>query len=492
MSRTPSPDPPLQLIRFLYGIAFIQILIVSWDAIALMERYGIRRTPADCAAYLGAARSLLEGQGLRTVSLLEPLPYGWMTDWPLGYPAVLALAVSITGMEPFYVSRWLNIGLLLLTLFLCYLLFRPQAPWIFLWIYPPNYTWNVAYALSENLFLPLLVGLVGTIQRYHEERRTFWLWLISFWLAAIFLTRYHGIAAGMALGIYGIIYLLRRRWREAIPWLGLAVWQALFAAGYFVWNAYHHPNGESGLYIRDMPMPAGFWEMVWEEVPFVRFVGLVGIFTALVWLWRGRPHFSPAEYQRRDFLLLLFLTQAALYLWSMWRGRIGILDMRHFVIIALPLLWYWAEILWRHLPGYAILGIAVIFLLWQFRNTYRHTRWAYEKAHVSYAYAEKVRQAYDTLPPGSCIIGGSFAYPIKGRRTDLCIGDASAYFPILLRDCPCLYIDCGLLEERFKLGLWGRIFWPFVKFCDKPCEEEVCLRKIGCASSPLKNSGDSP
>lgn len=451
----------------------------------------MRRAQADCAAYLSAARSLMEGQGLKTVSLFEPLPYGWMTDWPLGYPAIVALAAKLTGMEPFYASRWLNVLLLLLTLFMAHVFFRWQAPWLFLWIYPPNYTWNVAYPLSENLFIPVLIALVGMIQWYHEQGRALWVWLMGILLAIIFLIRYQGIAAGVALGLYGTGHLIRGRWREAFPWLGLAIWQGLFAAGYFAWNAYHHPGGESGLRIRDMPMPPGFWELIWEQVPFVRFIGLVGVFTGLVWLWRGRPDFLPAERRRREFLLLLFLTQAALYLWSMWRGRVGIVDMRHFVIIALPLLWYWAEIQWRCLPRHAILGIAVIFLLWQVRNTYRHTRWAYEKSYVSYAYAEKVRQAYDTLPPGSCIIGGSPAYSIRGRRTDLCMGDAVAYFPVLLRDCRCLYIDCGLLEERVNLGFWGGIFWPFVKFCDKPCRDEICLEKIGCASSPRTSSAGS-
>lgn len=490
----PQPTPPSEkwLRRILQGIVLGQILIVGWDAIALMEKYGIRRVQADCGAYLSAARSLAQGHSLKTVSLFEPLPYGWMSDWPLGYPVLIAAAFKLTGLEPFYASRWLNIALFASTYLLLLYFFREKAEWLFLWIYPPNYTWNVTYALSENLFIPVLVAFVGAFYRYYQRAHPLWLGIAGVTLVGLFLTRYAGIAIGGALFLYGMLRLAERQWKETLRWSALAIAQGLFAAGYFLWNAVNHPAGETGLHIRDMPMPEGFWGLVWKYVPYVKFIGLVGAFTGLVWLWRRRDLVLDSPERRlHQLFLLLFLTQAGLYLWSMWRGRVGIIDMRHFVIMALPLIWYWADILWRLLPRYATLGIAVVFLLWQIRNTYRHTRWAYEKEFVPYSYVEEVRQAYDTLPPGACIIGGSLVYPIKGTRTDLCMGDAAAYFPILLRDCSCLYIECGLLEERLKLGFWGGIFWPFVKFCDKPCKDRVCLKKIHCASSPRTNSDAS-
>ncbi|MCX8111694.1 MAG: hypothetical protein N3E49_00630 [Bacteroidia bacterium] len=481
-------EPPPWWLRWsLRSIVFLQILLVSWDALKLMEPYGIRRVQADCAAYLAAARSLLQGKLLKTPSIFEPLPHGWMHEWPLGYPGAIALATSISGLDPFYSSRWLNVILLFLTYALLLYFSPKEAEWLFLFIYPPNYTWNVAYALSENLFIPLLIALVGTFQKYYEQGRVKWLLWIAILSWGIFLTRYAGIAVGAALGLWGLWHLFQKRWSSVFLWNALFGLQLIVAGSYFYWNALHHPTGETGLTIRDMPMPPDLLWQIWELVPFIRFVGLVGLLVLAVRVWRGAVPFSEVEKNRNAFLILLFFTQAALYFWSMAQDRIGIVDMRHFVMIGLPLLWYWGYLLYWSLPPRLLLGIAGLFLAWQTRNTYRHYRWAYERSYVPYSYTEEVRQAYDTLPPNSCVIAGSLAYPIRGARTDLCLSQKEAYIPILLRDCKCFYIDCGLMEERTKLGLAGGIIWIFARYCDKPCLGPICLRKIGCISSDQKN-----
>ncbi|MCS6894817.1 MAG: hypothetical protein NZZ60_01545 [Bacteroidia bacterium] len=484
--------PPVWLRRFLRGIVILQIAIVTWDTIGLMRAYGIRRVQADCAAYLTAAQALLRGDGLKTPPIFEPLPYGWMHEWPLGYPAAIALTTKVTGLEPFYASRWLNVILLMVTYGLLLYFFREEAEWIFFFIYPPNYTWNVTYALSENLYIPLFVGFIGAFWKYRQTMRLRWAGVMALMLGALFLTRYASIAIGAGLALWGMWRALRKDWKTFIVSIGLFIGQAVLAALYFWWNSLNHPLRETGLSIRDMPMPPDLLWLIWELVPFIRLVGLVGLgFLVVRWL-RGGTRFSPDKEELHEILLILSFTQAMLYFWSMWRGRVGIVDMRHFVIIFQPLMWYWGQRLWRYFSPYAIAIGGLVFLGWQIRNTYRHHRWAYEKSYVPYEYVTAVRQAYDSLPQRSCIISGSLAYSIVGGRTDICMGQSGAYFPILLRDCDCLYIDCGLLEERHKLGMAGGIFWPFIRYCDKPCTSWVCLRKIACASSPPKSSEGSP
>ncbi|MEN3040147.1 MAG: hypothetical protein ABDH66_01225 [Bacteroidia bacterium] len=483
---------PLWLRYLLRTVILLQIAIISWDTIGLIEVYGIRRVQADCAAYLTAAQSLLRGDGLKTPPIFEPLPYSWMHEWPLGYPVAIALATKITGLEPFYASRWLNIALLILTYALLLYFFREEAEWIFFFIYPPNYTWNVTYALSENLYIPLFVAFVGAFRKYRETARLGWVAVMALTLEALFLTRYASIAIGAGLAIWGGWRALRGDWKTFLICVGLAVGQAVLAGLYFWWNSLHHPLGETGLTIRNMPMPPDLLWLIWELVPFIRLVGLIGLGFLVVRALRGAIRLPSAVEEQHQLLLILALAQAALYFWSMWRGRVGIVDMRHFVIIFQPLLWYWGQRLWRYISPYALAIGSLIFLGWQIRNTWRHHRWAVEKSYVPYEYVKVLRQAYDSLPPYSCVISGSLAYSILGRRTDICMGQSEAYFPILLRDCECLYVDCGLFEERHKLGLVSGIFWPFIRYCDKPCTSWVCLKKIACVSSRPKSSEGSP
>lgn len=472
-------------------IVWTHIGIVIWDALALMEAYGLRRSQADCAAYLAATNSLLRGDLLRVPSLYELLPYGWISEWPLGYPAVIALATKLTGLEPFYASRWLNVFLYLLTYGFMVYFFRSYAEVLFLFIYPPNYTWNVTLALSENLFIPLFVLMVAAIQRYYESRRRRWLWVIGILMPVLFLTRYAAIALGAGLGVWGLWRLYQRERKEGLIWIGMAMFQAVFAAGYFLWNAYHHPAGESGLRMRFMPMPPDFFWRMWEDMTYLRYAVLMGMAVVVAWRWWGSPVFTPAEKKRNILLHLFALTQAILYGWGMAKGRVGIVDVRHFIIILQPVMWYWGDRMARTLPPWLLLMMMSVFLGWQIRNTHRHYRWTKELELLPYDYVERVKQVYDTLPPRSCIMGASLAYPIKGNRTDLSLGDMEAYLPILLRDCECFYVHCGALEARYRLGLVSGIMWPFVKFCRKPCSDDICLQKVGCVSSVRKSSGAS-
>ncbi|MCX7763632.1 MAG: hypothetical protein N2253_01910 [Bacteroidia bacterium] len=479
----------------LRGVVMVQMGIVVWDALFLMEAYGMRRAQADCVAYLGAANSLLRGEWLRMPSLFEPLPHGWMSEWPLGYPAAIALTTKLTGLEPFYASRWLNAFLYLLTYGMLAYFFPARAELILLLaIYPPNFTWNVALPLSENLFLPLLILVIAAFERYYESRRMVWLGVMLVALPFLFLARYASLAIVGAVGLWAIWRAFHRQYKEALLWGGVAAVGFGFAALYFAWNSYNHPAGESGLSLRNMPMPVGFIWLVLRDIRFLRYAALVGLLTlAAGKLSKRKPSFTLAEEERNRFLLLLFLTQAALYGWSMVKGRIGIVDTRHFVVILLPLLWYWAERLGQILSSWVLLGIGVVFLGWQIRNTHVHYQWSVEKKHLPYSYAEQVRQAYDTLPPRACIIGASLAYLIKGSRTDLCLGDRDGYLPVLLRDCPCIYVDCAMVGQRFELGIASGIMWAFVKFCDTSCKgRSICLKKVGCASSLPKSSGGSP
>ncbi|MCS7188576.1 MAG: hypothetical protein RMJ66_00775 [Bacteroidia bacterium] len=467
--------------KILHIIAVIQIAIVTWDALALAETYGIRRAQADAASYLTMAASLLRGEGLKSFSLYEPLPYGWITDWPLGYPAAIALFSHITGIDPIYASRLLNVILYASTYLILLAFYGNRGVFLFLFLWPPNFTWTVVIPLSEALFMPLFILLIAIIEKHLQHKRLLnWLF-ISVFLCLLFLTRYAGIAIGLGLGVAGIWFLVSQKNKEALLWIATATIQALFATGYFLWNASHHPLGESGLSVRDMPMPTSFFYLLWKEVPFIRLlIGIVAI-TILLILWKGAPTFPAYIKDRQIIQGGILMAQIALYAVSMVKGRVGIVDYRHFFVMFLPLLWICTDVIMTKLPSESWAGIALLFLAWQIRNTFSHYRHAQETETLPYKHWEEVKQAYDTLPIGACIIGGNIGYGVKGSRTDLCLGGSTAYWPILMRRCSCIYIDCGAADLRYKLSLSDGVLWPFVRFCKLPCgNNPICLQPVRC------------
>ncbi|MCX7607514.1 MAG: hypothetical protein N2170_09690 [Bacteroidia bacterium] len=471
------PIPYRWLLRLL---VLLQIGIVSWDALSLMEKYGLRRVQFDGMDYLRMTHSLLRGEGLRSTPIFEPASYRWINEWPLGYPALIAAASKLTGEEPFYVSRWLNV-LLYALCYLCLLFFfRAEAELLFLVLWPPNFTWSIGMILSENLFLPLWICTVGCIYRYYASHRVYWLGFLFFTLPALFLVRYTGLATGAALGIWGMWNILQGKRREGFLFIGSAAVQSLFAFVYFTWNHLQDPAGASGLELRNMPMPADWLWRTLEEITFLRYAGGVLIGAALLTWLRQREVPQKIEI----LLLLMSFTQGALYLWSMNEGRVGIVDQRHFVLILLPSLWVAWKRIFAQAPAFLLVGIGGGMLLWQGRNTYQHTLRSSSESYLPYKHLKAVQKAYDTLPPNTCIIGGNHGYPIIGARLDLCLGDGEAYWPLLLRSCDCFYIDCGAVETRHRIGLMSHILWPFVKFCHPPCKEPICLRKIRCENSP--------
>lgn len=476
----------------LRAIVLAQIGIVTWDTLALRDAYGLRRVRFDGLDYLAMAHSLRQGEALRSTPLLEPQPYRWIGEWPLGYPALIAVTSTITSTEPFHNSRWLNlfcyIGIYLLLLWIA----KPIAEILFLAIWPPNMTWTVGFVLSENpfmFFFTLLIGIAKiffTTPKILSRHRYGAIVGITLLLWVLFLVRYAGVGVGAAAGLTGLWLLLRHRYTDGILWIGAAVGQGLFAVVYFTWNSYHDPTGEGGLTMREMPAPPDLFAQLLPQMGIVYYVGAGAALALLLRvLWAHSPRLpSTLPYEVKLFLGFSGFAQLVLYAVSMLAGRVGIVDMRHFWPMLLPICWLSWEYLLRVLPGYLHLGVGIALLLWQGRNTYRHARQRTAAEHLPYSYIQAVVNAYDTLPPHTCIAGGSRVYALSGKRLDLAFVGRDSYWPVLLRRCTCLYVDCALLAEKVRIGASTGMPWPFVRYCSSPCARDtVCLRRVRCANS---------
>lgn len=464
----------------LRGLVLTQFFLIGWDALALQEAYGLRRAQFDGLHYLQMAHSLQRGELLRSTPMYEPAPYRWIHEWPLGYPALIAATSALTGLEPFYAARWLNLLAYASFYLVLWLFFRPWAEWLFFVLWPPSLTWSYTMVLSENLYVPLLVAILGLLW---EERRIAALFLL---LPALFLVRYAGLGVGIGIGLWGLWVTLRGPRAPGLALLGASALQVAFAAGYFAWNASHDPRGETGLHIRNMPMPTDFFQRTLEEVTYLRYLGLLAGLSVVAGLWRKQV-LSPQQKRYGALLGLLTGAQLAFYLVSMVRGRIGVIDPRHFAVVFFPTVLGLGLYTAERLPVWPRVLITMVCVAWQIRNTYDHYQRSRKENHLPYTYIKAVQQAYDTLPPGACVVAGSQGYPLLGQRKDLALGDGDAYWPILIRTCHCLYIDCGALEQRRTVGLTHRVLWPFVQRCDPPARQPIDLRRIRCADSLSKH-----
>jgi hypothetical protein len=467
-------------------VVVFQIAMVAWDSVGLMDRYGLHRTQLDGLEYLTMTHGLLRGEALRTPSTTEPQPYRWIGEWPLGYPALIALAHKLTGIAPFYVSRWLNLLLYVGS----YLLLRRASPThaegLFLTLWPPNATWMVSFILSENAFGFLLFAFIGLFSSYFQSDKNKPVKALfgALLLLSLFLMRYIGIAIGIAVGLMSIKFLYQRRWTDGIVWGTAAFIQVGFAVGYFWWNSLNDPTGKGGLALREMPPPADFWAYLFRDARTFQYFLAVLMLFFIMRRW-GNPTSSaqaifPPEVQL--FMVLSTLTQAGVYAVSLLAGRIGTPDIRHFWPILLPVEWLLWEYLLRRIPSSAYFGLCIGIVLWQARNTYQATQATTTHKFLPYAYLKALPAAYDTLPPHACVVGGSTAYAIFGQRKDLTLAGEASYWPVLLRQCTCLYIDCGLDLERFRVEGSGGTPWVFIFYCNEKCRQDtVCLGKIFCS-----------
>lgn len=482
---------PPQYRRILQGAVFLQIAIVAWDALALAEPYGLRRAQYDGIFYLTAAHGLLQGELLRTLPYhcTKPPSYRWHYEWPIGYPSLIAGASWLGNLPPFYASRWLNVFLYVLAYGILWLGFRGWAEWLFLTLFTSNVSWMVGFVLSEVPYLSVWIACVLFVERLLRTGKWSWGVGLAAGLIALFLVRYNGLAMGAAAGLLGLGYVRKGPKPVGGLLLGAAAVQIAFAGLYFAWNAYHNPLGYSGLSMYPpMPVPDGWMQWLWGEARYLRYAALVGLLALLAHLWRRRVGSESVPFSSglAFFLAATAAVHAFIYASGMLQDRIGILDERHLFPILLPLLWvaWWS--LGQNLPPKALLGVAVLLIAWQLRNTYAHYKRASAEGRLfPYASVEKVRQAYDTLPPGSCVIAPNLSYALVARRRDLCFPEPFLNYSFLMCErCTQVYVDCGMLEERMQRGLTHVPFGVAWKVCGEAAQGLVDLRRYPCEKSP--------
>jgi 4-amino-4-deoxy-L-arabinose transferase-like glycosyltransferase len=171
----------------------------------------------DSVGYIGGARTLLQGQGYSRIT--GDLTLRSVTNYPPMYSIFIAL-VSLLGFEPLAASYVLNVALFGLNVFLIGWIVRQVSrsdmlAWITAVLFAISKPVLVshAYAMSEPLYLALVLITLLLLTRYFQAGRWGWLAIAGVTSSLALLTRYVGISL-YAVALLGLAFFLpemRRR-----------------------------------------------------------------------------------------------------------------------------------------------------------------------------------------------------------------------------------------------------------------------------------------
>ena len=177
--------------------AAVAILVLAGAGLVLLSttKYGAGISP-DSVHYLDVARNLVSGNGFVSHTG-NPL-----SAWPPLYPILLALIGFATGLDPAAFAHVVNAVLFALVIYLSARLFRiafrQNTTYSLLGVcavlFSIPLTGIYPFALSDCVFIPLVLLYLIAAQRYWEQRRWLSLAVMTVSTALACSTRYLGVA----------------------------------------------------------------------------------------------------------------------------------------------------------------------------------------------------------------------------------------------------------------------------------------------------------
>ncbi len=290
----------------------------------------------DSIAYIAGARSILSGNGYRTIWLASNSP---VTHFPPGFPFVLAVIGYFIGLDPIRGARALNglvFGLnIVLTGWLGFRMARNRVAGIlgaFLTLISSSLLYIHARAMSEPLYLLLMLLAFSMLEWYFHQKRTYPLILIGTVLGWAYLTRYAALA--LLATCLVVLLVVHEDWRKrvssvlvlsvsSLPWaLAWSVRNRLvggsFANRVLGWHPITFENWELGVStFADFLVPVFSWRRVLANIPGFYEVLLVGVGLALLfWVLKmGIPRFlHPAAATNPPVLTFINVLYVMVYL----------------------------------------------------------------------------------------------------------------------------------------------------------------------------------
>ena len=149
----------------------------------------------DSVNYIAIARNLLEGKGLIQATWFPP----HLTSWPPLYPLLLS-AVAFPSLDPYDVAGPVNAVIFGLTIFISgkWLWYSLESNFLRLWgcltiALSIPMAWMAASAMSESLFILLMIISLINVDSFFRKRQTSFLIWAAIFASLACMTRYSGV-----------------------------------------------------------------------------------------------------------------------------------------------------------------------------------------------------------------------------------------------------------------------------------------------------------
>jgi hypothetical protein len=311
---------------------FLLIVIAISSVMLVSSRWGVGVTH-DSIFYLSSAKNLIEGNGLQWSASDGSL--NLLTHFPPLYSLVIVFIMTI-GLSALQAATWLAAILMGLNVFTVgLLLYHFSQSKILSILTAIALAVSVVFinlhliALSEPLFIWLVMCSIGSLGIYFEKLSLRSLLVAAFFAALALLTRYTGIAI-IATGFLAIALIKKSPIRKRI--VHLLTYLVASLTPFILWTAHNRILGES-MTNRSLVYHALEWGnrklgfetisgwFTWSPMPYKITITISGFFLAIIFFWWLYLGWKLALPQSKDTqktsslrIVFVFITFSLVYL----------------------------------------------------------------------------------------------------------------------------------------------------------------------------------
>ncbi|HSZ24968.1 MAG TPA: hypothetical protein VK766_04585 [Cytophagaceae bacterium] len=249
--------------------AFLLFLLISTVLIIRDNVESTSYCTPDSKYYLEVSKNILSGLGpvgpkafeyneskTKIFALYDSTSFGhpetyqkeYFAIWPLGYPICIVVISYLSGLEPVWASKLVNILLLALDFYLIYLLFGNFHSLSLFYFCSFTMLEITSYTWSENLFIPFFLLLILSL-KYISETDFISLkniLLLATAMAGMCLARYASVIFFLSPIIMMVWYFRKKEYSKTKSiFFGLLI--SSFILGLYLFNNYTHTGYLTGM-----------------------------------------------------------------------------------------------------------------------------------------------------------------------------------------------------------------------------------------------------
>ena len=188
------------------------ICVLAFSLYSLGINNYVQPTNGDDTTYFLGALSLARGEGYTEQGL-------WIEDWPPVQSALTALAILCTGVEEFYIVKFVNLFAVLLSLVMAYRFMlnedrsHPMIACLLIATSPTSLL-NGTAGQADFTYFALSLAFFFLLERLKNSRCLFHALLLGLVLGTASLTRYQGVLLGVGILFQAWQMLRAKQWKS--------------------------------------------------------------------------------------------------------------------------------------------------------------------------------------------------------------------------------------------------------------------------------------